>query len=86
MTPGPLFTIGRSVNAAVANFSKAQANLRLVDDLNVKVVHPGTVAETDRYETLLARGATAQGPERDETERRGLASQGTRRCPPPSPP
>ena len=79
LTPGPHFAIGGSVNAAVANFSKALANLGLVDDVNVNVVHPGTVAETDRYETLLARSAEAQGLERGEAERRSLASQGIRR-------
>ena len=79
LTPGPRFAIGGSVNAAVANFSKALANLGLVDDVNVNVVHPGTVAETDRYETVLARNAEAQGLERDEAERRSLVSQGIRR-------
>ena len=79
LTPGPHFAIGGSVNAAVTNFSKALANLGLVDDVNVNVVHPGTVAETDRYETLLARNAEAQGLERDEAERRSLVSQGIRR-------
>jgi 3-oxoacyl-[acyl-carrier protein] reductase len=79
LTPGPLFAIGGSVNATVANFSKALASLGLVDDVNVNVVHPGTVAETDRYETMLARNAEAQGLDRDEAARRSLASQGIRR-------
>jgi NAD(P)-dependent dehydrogenase (short-subunit alcohol dehydrogenase family) len=79
LTPGPHFAIGGSINAAVANFSKALANLGLADDVNVNVVHPGTVAETDRYETLLARSAEALGLERDEAARRSLASQGIRR-------
>ena len=52
-TPDPLFLVGGSVNAAMANFSKGLAGLGKRDGVNVNVIHPGTT-ETDRIRQLFA--------------------------------
>jgi NAD(P)-dependent dehydrogenase (short-subunit alcohol dehydrogenase family) len=59
-TPDPLFMIGGSVNAAMANFSKALAGLGRRDGVNVNVIHPGST-ETDRAAQLFAQRAAASG-------------------------
>src|SRR4029079_4188764 len=40
-TPDPLFLVGGSVNAAMANFSKGLSKLGNRDDVNLTVIHPG---------------------------------------------
>lgn len=56
-TPGALFTIGGSVNAALLSFTKAMADNGLRDGVQVNAINPGTV-RTDRFakrlETLAA--------------------------------
>jgi len=64
-TPDPQFMIGGSVNAAMANFSKALAGLGKRDGVNVNVIHPGTT-ETDRVVQLFAQRAAASGKTPDE--------------------
>ena len=55
-TPDPKFMVGGSVNAALANYTKALAGQGLVDDVNVNLIHPGQT-ETDRLTGLLATRA-----------------------------
>jgi NAD(P)-dependent dehydrogenase (short-subunit alcohol dehydrogenase family) len=77
-TPGPDFTIGGSVNAAMANFSKALSKLGLRDDVNVNVIHPGTT-DTERTNQLLEQRAKASGRSVEELRNEELTKSGLRR-------
>jgi NAD(P)-dependent dehydrogenase (short-subunit alcohol dehydrogenase family) len=77
-TPGADFTIGGSVNAAMANFSKALSKLGLKDDVNVNVIHPGTT-ETERTMQLLQQRAAASGRSIEALQEENLAKSGLRR-------
>jgi 3-oxoacyl-[acyl-carrier protein] reductase len=52
-TPGPQFTIGGSVNAALLSFTKALADLGIRDSVQVNTVNPGTI-RTGRLQARLA--------------------------------
>ena len=77
-TPDPLFLVGGSVNAAMANFSKGLAGLGKKDGVNVNVIHPG-LTETDRVKTLLQQRAKANGITPDEARTQVMAKDGLRR-------
>jgi len=77
-TPDPLFLVGGSVNAAMANFSKGLAGLGKKDGVNVNVIHPG-LTETDRVVTLLQQRAKASGITPDEARKQAMAKDGLRR-------
>jgi NAD(P)-dependent dehydrogenase (short-subunit alcohol dehydrogenase family) len=77
-TPDALFTIGGSVNAAMANFSKALSGLGKKDGVNVNVIHPG-LTETDRVTTLFQQRAAASGTTPDEIRKQSMAKDGLRR-------
>jgi len=77
-TPGPDFTIGGSVNAAMANFSKALSKLGLKDDVNVNVIHPGTT-DTERTNTLIEQRAKASGRSVEEVRKENVTRLGIRR-------
>ena len=77
-SPEPEFTIGSSVNAAVANFSKGLSKLGMRDGVNVNVIHPGNTA-TERQEDLLAQRAAATGKSVEELRAAALAKSGVRR-------
>jgi NAD(P)-dependent dehydrogenase (short-subunit alcohol dehydrogenase family) len=77
-TPDPLFLIGGSVNAAMANFSKGLSGLGKRDGVNVNVIHPG-LTETDRVTTLFRQRAEATGTTPDEIRKQSLAKDGLRR-------
>ena len=77
-TPGPDFTIGGSVNAAMANFSKALSKLGLKDDVNVNVIHPGTT-DTERTNILIEQRAKASGRSVEELRKENLSRAGLRR-------
>jgi NAD(P)-dependent dehydrogenase (short-subunit alcohol dehydrogenase family) len=77
-TPGPDFTIGGSVNAAMANFSKALSKLGLKDDVNVNVIHPGTT-DTERTNQLIEQRAAASGRSVEDLRRENLSRSGLRR-------
>ena len=77
-TPGPDFTIGGSVNAAMANFSKALSKLGLKDDVNVNVIHPGTT-DTERTNQLIEQRAKASGRSISELHKENLSKSGLRR-------
>jgi len=51
-TPGPQFTIGGSVNAALLSFTKALADIGLRDGIQVNAINPGPV-RTARLEKRL---------------------------------
>lgn len=77
-TPNPNFAIGGSVNAALANFSKALAGLGLADDVNVNVVHPGQT-RTERLDELMADEASHTGKTPEEVLATTVQRQGIRR-------
>ncbi len=53
-TPGPLFAIGGSVNAAVLSFTKALADVGVRDNVQVNAINPGYV-RTDRLAKRLEK-------------------------------
>jgi 3-oxoacyl-[acyl-carrier protein] reductase len=59
-TPGPQFTIGGSVNAALLSFTKALADIGLRDGVQVNAINPGPV-RTARLEKRLAQTAAEHG-------------------------
>jgi 3-oxoacyl-[acyl-carrier protein] reductase len=59
-TPGPEFTIGGSVNAAMLSFTKAMADVGVRDGVQVNAISPGYV-RTDRMQLRLAGMMRAQG-------------------------
>jgi NAD(P)-dependent dehydrogenase (short-subunit alcohol dehydrogenase family) len=77
-TPSPEFSIGSSVNAAMANFSKGLSKLGNREDVNVNVIHPGTT-ETERTIQLSQQRAAARGTTPEELRAKSLAQEGTRR-------
>ena len=58
-TPGPEFTIGGSVNAALLSFTKAMADVGLRDGVQVNAINPGPV-RTARLERRLAQFAASR--------------------------
>ena len=77
-TPDPLFLVGGSVNAAMANFSKGLSGLGKRDGVNVNVIHPG-LTETDRVATLLQQRAQASGITPDQARKQLMEKDGLRR-------
>jgi NAD(P)-dependent dehydrogenase (short-subunit alcohol dehydrogenase family) len=77
-SPEPEFTIGSSVNAALANASKGLSKLGMRDGINVNVIHPGNT-RTERQEELLAQRAKATGKSIEELRAAALARTGIRR-------
>jgi NAD(P)-dependent dehydrogenase (short-subunit alcohol dehydrogenase family) len=63
-TPGALFTIGGSVNAAVLSFTKAMSEKGIQDGVQVNAINPGPV-RTARLETRL-RETTEEAFRREE--------------------
>ncbi len=58
-TPGPQFTIGGSVNAALLSFTKALADIGVQDGVQVNAINPGFV-RTDRLARILAQTSAEQ--------------------------
>jgi 3-oxoacyl-[acyl-carrier protein] reductase len=77
-SPEPEFTIGSSVNAALANASKGLSKLGMRDGVNVNVIHPGNT-RTERSEELLAQRAAAAGKSVEDMRKAALARTGVRR-------
>jgi NAD(P)-dependent dehydrogenase (short-subunit alcohol dehydrogenase family) len=77
-SPGPEFLIGGSVNAALGNFTKGLTALGNRDDINVNIVHPGTV-QTERHDQLVASFAKAQNKTEDQVRAEQLTKAGLRR-------
>ena len=70
--------VGGSVNAALANFSKALAAQGLVDDVNVNWILPG-MTETERMERLLEGKAKMQNKTKEEVRADSIHHEGIRR-------
>ena len=77
-TPDPLFLVGGSVNAAMANFSKGLSGLGKKDGVNVNVIHPG-LTETDRVISLMQQRAQANGITPEEARKQVMEKDGLRR-------
>jgi NAD(P)-dependent dehydrogenase (short-subunit alcohol dehydrogenase family) len=76
--PGPLFTIGGSVNAALLSFTKAMADIGIRDGVQVNAVNPGSV-RTERYRRMLEATAKQQGIDVETAERKMIESARTTR-------
>jgi NAD(P)-dependent dehydrogenase (short-subunit alcohol dehydrogenase family) len=76
--PGPLFTIGGSVNAALLSFTKAMADIGIRDGVQVNAVNPGSV-RTERYRRMLEANAKTQGTDVETAERKMIESARTTR-------
>jgi NAD(P)-dependent dehydrogenase (short-subunit alcohol dehydrogenase family) len=59
-TPGPLFTIGGSVNGACLSFTKALADIGVRDGVQVNAINPGYI-RTDRLRAWLQAAAAQHG-------------------------
>jgi NAD(P)-dependent dehydrogenase (short-subunit alcohol dehydrogenase family) len=66
-TPGPQFTIGGSVNAAMLSFTKAMADVGIADGVQVNAINPGAV-RTARLAARLERLSKEQGITEAEAE------------------
>jgi NAD(P)-dependent dehydrogenase (short-subunit alcohol dehydrogenase family) len=77
-SPSRDFMVGGSVNAALANFSKALAAQGLVDDVNVNWILPGMTG-TERMERLLEGKAKMQKKTKDEVRADSIRNEGIRR-------
>jgi len=67
-TPGPEFTIGGSVNAAMLSFTKAMADVGIRDGIQVNAINPGTI-RTGRLQLRLASIVKEQGIDLETAER-----------------
>ncbi|HEX5230458.1 MAG TPA: SDR family oxidoreductase [Bryobacteraceae bacterium] len=76
--PGPLFTIGGSVNAALLSLTKALADLGIRDGIQVNAVNPGSI-RTERYKRMLEATAADQGIDVATAEKRLIDSARTTR-------
>jgi len=76
--PGPLFTIGGSVNAALLSFTKAMADIGISDVVQVNAVNPGNI-RTERYQRRLEATAKEQGTDVQTAERKIIESARTTR-------
>jgi len=72
------FAIGGAVNSAVLNFTKAMADLGIMDGVRANAINPGWI-ETDRLKTRLAARAKAEGIDDAEVRRRSLDELGVTR-------
>ncbi len=77
-TPDCDFMIGGSVNAAVANFSKALAGRGKRDGVRVNVIHPG-MTETERIEQIFKDKAALAGTDPGQVRAASISAQGIRR-------
>ena len=77
-TPEADFTIGSSVNAAMANFSKGLSKLGIRDGVNVNVIHPGST-DTERQQERLAQRAAETGKSIEQLREEVRARYGVRR-------
>jgi 3-oxoacyl-[acyl-carrier protein] reductase len=67
--PGPAFTIGGSVNAALLSFTKAMADIGVRDGVQVNVINPGSI-RTERFRRLLELQAKENGIAMADAERK----------------
>jgi NAD(P)-dependent dehydrogenase (short-subunit alcohol dehydrogenase family) len=79
-TPGPQFSIGGAVNAALLSLTKSLADAGLADGIRVNAINPGTI-RTQRFQArleALARetGHDAARAEREYVQRAGITRIG----------
>ena len=67
--PGPQFTIGGSVNAAMLSFTKAMADAGIRDGVRVNAINPGNV-RTGRYIQRLEQVAREHGVDHSTAEKK----------------
>ncbi len=67
-TPGPLFTIGGSVNGAFLSFTKALADVGIRDGVQVNAINPGYI-RTDRLQGWIKSTAAETGGDLKAAER-----------------
>jgi NAD(P)-dependent dehydrogenase (short-subunit alcohol dehydrogenase family) len=67
-TPGPLFTIGGSVNGACLSFTKAMADIGVRDGVQVNAINPGYI-RTDRLRAWLQAAAAQHGGDAEAAAR-----------------
>jgi 3-oxoacyl-[acyl-carrier protein] reductase len=82
-TPGPQFTIGGSVNAAMLSFTKAIADVGLTDGVHVAAINPGMI-RTDRFQTRLQTFAKEKGLDLAAAETQMVKESGVARIGEPS--
>jgi len=68
-TPGPEFTIGGSVNAALLSFTKAMADAGIADGIQVNAINPGAI-RTGQLQLRLASLVKEQHIDLETAERR----------------
>lgn len=71
-TPGPLFTIGGSVNGACLSFTKAMADIGIRDGVQVNAINPGFI-RTDRLQGWLVAAAVNHGGDVEAAAREMVA-------------
>jgi NAD(P)-dependent dehydrogenase (short-subunit alcohol dehydrogenase family) len=76
--PGPQFTIGGSVNAALLSFTKAMADIGIRDGVQVNAINPGSI-RTDRFRRMLETTAAQQGIDLETAESKLIESSRTTR-------
>ena len=72
------FTIGGSVNVALLNFTKAMADIRIPQGVQVNAINPGLIA-TDRFTRNVERVMRENALSRDEALAFRVSSHGTTR-------
>jgi NAD(P)-dependent dehydrogenase (short-subunit alcohol dehydrogenase family) len=77
-TPGPMFAIGGSVNAAVLSLTKSLAAAGLGAGIQVNAVNPGAI-RTERLEKRLAALAATHDIPLDRAERMFVETEGVTR-------
>lgn len=77
-TPGPQFSIGGSVNAAMLSFTKAMADVGIRDGVQVNAINPGAV-RTERLAGRLKAVATLKGIGPADAERHFVQESGITR-------
>lgn len=82
-TPGPQFSIGGSVNAALLSFTKSLADAGLADGIRVNAINPGTI-RTQRFQARLEALARETGHDTARAEREYVQKAGITRIGEPS--
>lgn len=77
-TPGPQFSIGGSVNAALLSLTKSLADAGLADGIRVNAINPGTI-RTQRFQTRLQALAKETGRDAASAEEEYIRRAGITR-------
>jgi len=77
-TPGPEFTVGGSVNAALLTFTKALADVGVRDGVQVNAINPGYV-RSDRFKARIQQRIATTGETVEQAEARIVAEAASTR-------